>query len=585
MKIGFFVPNLEPLYSVAATSTTTTAVTTQLAHFPTNASNAEAHTPSPAVNKLTTNFKPLPPTAFTPVNVAELSKELVNYPDKLFVDNLINCFTEGFRIGFSGPEFSNDVYNLKSADSFESVITDAITNELMENRIAGPFASPPLANFRTSPIGVVPKKEPNKFRMIMDLSSPKGQSVNDGISDDEASVKFNSFDDAVRLVAQLGQGALLAKLDIKSAFRICPVHPADWHLLGFTFRGFYFVDLCLPFGLRSSVNRFTLLASTLLWILQNNYNIVHSTHYLDDYFLAAPANSNMCEVRMRITREVFARLGIPLAPEKIEGPTSRLTFLGIEIDSETMSLRLPQDKLDDRLGIIDAWSRRRKCQKRELLSLVGKLAFASKVVPSGRIFLRRLIDLSMTVKKLSHHISINYEAREDIRWWAEFLPHWNGRYKILDPTPTFSHTLNIFTDASGRLGFGIYFDGHWISQAWPLDVLDNSIQWKELYPIYLTCLIWKKSFRGKRLLFHCDNQAVVNIWSSQTSKSPSLMALLRKLFFVSAQFEFTVNVQHIPGLDNSIADCLSRLQMEKFFHLAPEADKAQTPIPVEAWLF
>ena len=387
------------------------------------------------------------------MDVIELKKELAAYPDKLFVDNLINCFVNGFRIGFSGPEFSNIGYNLKSANSFESVITDAITNELKESRIAGPFASPPLENFRTSPIGVVPKKEPNKFRMIMDLSSPKGQSVNDGMSDEEASVKFNSFDDAVKLVAELGQGALLAKLDIKSAFRICPVHPEDWHLLGFTFCGLYFVDLCLPFGLRSSVNRFTLLASTLLWILQNNYNIVHSTHYLDDYFLAAPANLSVCKDHMRTTCEVFARLGIPLAPEKMEGPTTRLTFLGIEIDSETMSLRLPQEKLVELLGIIDSWAQRKKCQKRELLSLIGKLSFASKVVPSGRIFLRRLIDLSTTVKRLSHHIPINKEAREDIRWWAEFLPSWNGRYKILDPTPTFSHTLKIFYRRIGKAGF------------------------------------------------------------------------------------------------------------------------------------
>ena len=191
-------------------------------------------------------------------------------------------------------------------------------------------------------------------------------------------------------------------------------------------------------------------------------------------------------------------------------------------------------------------------------------------MPSGRIFLRRLIDLSTTVKMLSHRISINKEAREDLRWWAEFLPTWNGRYKILEPTPTFSHTLKIFTDVSGRLGFGIYFDGHWLSQAWPQAIADNSIQWKELYPIYLTCLVWKKSFQGKRLLFHCDNQAMVDIWSSQTWKSPEPMALLHKLFFVSAQFEYTVNVRHIPGLDNSIADCLSRLQIEKFFHLALE---------------
>ena len=95
-------------------------------------------------------------------------------------------------------------------------------------------------------------------------------------------------------MAKLGKGASLAKLDVKSAFRICPVRHEDWHLLGFTFQNLFFVDLCLPFGLRSSVNRVSRLADLVLWIMQNNYSIIHSTHYLDDYFLAGHAGSDEC---------------------------------------------------------------------------------------------------------------------------------------------------------------------------------------------------------------------------------------------------------------------------------------------------
>ena len=108
--------------------------------------------------------------------------------------------------------------------------------------------------------------------------------------------------------------------------------------------------------------------------------------------------------------------------------------------------------------------RDQKCTKKELLSLIGKLSFASKVVPSGRMFIRRLIDLSMTVERLSHRISLNSEARKDISWWAEYLPTWNGRYKILDPLTTPCHQLHIYTDASGEIGFGIYNNGNWVSK-------------------------------------------------------------------------------------------------------------------------
>ena len=96
-------------------------------------------------------------------------------------------------------------------------------------------------------------------------------------------------------MARLGQGALMSKLNVKSAFRICPVHLTDWNLLGFSFQDCLFVELCLPFGLRSSVNRFTQVADTILWILQNNYGIPNSTNYLDDFFLADTGNSPKCQ--------------------------------------------------------------------------------------------------------------------------------------------------------------------------------------------------------------------------------------------------------------------------------------------------
>ena len=60
---------------------------------------------------------------------------------------------------------------------------------------------------------------------------------------------------------------------------------------------------------------------------------------------------------------------------------------------------------------------RRRCKKRELLSLIGKLSFASKVVPSGRIFLRRLIDISTSVEKLHYHLPLTQEAKLDMKWW------------------------------------------------------------------------------------------------------------------------------------------------------------------------
>ena len=109
-----------------------------------------------------------------------------------------------------------------------------------------------------------------------------------------------------------------------------------------------------------------------------------------------------------------SNVGIPLAPNKLEGPTTRLTFLGILIDSSCMETSLPDDKLQELLTELQSWFSRNKCLKREFLSLIGKLNFACRIIPAGRIFLRRLIDLSTSVRLPYHHVTMNREARRDI---------------------------------------------------------------------------------------------------------------------------------------------------------------------------
>ena len=83
----------------------------------------------------------------------------------------------------------------------------------------------------------------------MDLSSPHGSSVNNFIPKDDYTLHYASFDEALTLVARYGQKALMAKLDIKHAFRLCPVRLEDRELLGIHWQGKFYIDLRLPFGL------------------------------------------------------------------------------------------------------------------------------------------------------------------------------------------------------------------------------------------------------------------------------------------------------------------------------------------------
>ena len=106
-----------------------------------------------------------------------------------------------------------------------------------------------------------------------------------------------------------------------------------------------------------------------------------------------------CEIALQKMLHICKQLGIPIAERKIEGPTTVITFLGILLGTVKMELHLPYDKSEALTSLLRQWSTtKKKATKREILSLIGKLSFAAKVIPAGRIFLRRLIDLSTSVK-------------------------------------------------------------------------------------------------------------------------------------------------------------------------------------------
>ena len=198
----------------------------------------------------------------------------------------------------------------------------------------------------------------------------------------------------------------MSSLENTDFFRMVPVHPADRKLLGTSWNGQTYVDVVLPFRLRSAPKIFTAVADALQYILQEQ-GIVHILHYLDDFLLLGRSGKADCEKGLHIAMEMCHRLGVPIAEHKTEGSTQVLTFLGIEVDSERMEVRLPEDKLHCIQEEIKLWTGRKSTTKRELLSLIGQLQHACCVVRPGRIFLQRMIELSAGVKQLHYRVQLN----------------------------------------------------------------------------------------------------------------------------------------------------------------------------------
>ena len=159
---------------------------------------------------------------------------LENHPDKRFAQYVLEGIQKGFRIGFDYAQHSVTPCrnNMLSTLDHPQVVTDYLEQELGEGRITELTDMLGVMGLQISPFGVIPKKGSDQWRLILDLSSPRGSSVNDGISRERCSLAYVSIDEIARQVVELGRGARMAKMDIKSAYRLVPVHPQDHLLLG-----------------------------------------------------------------------------------------------------------------------------------------------------------------------------------------------------------------------------------------------------------------------------------------------------------------------------------------------------------------
>jgi hypothetical protein len=485
----------------------------------------------------------------------------------MFVATLHQIISFGANLGFIGDQHPQSCKNLKSAAEHEVFVDSSIEVLTSSGHAAGPFPSPPLSNFRCSPLGVVGRKRnPNKLRVINHLSWPHNSSVNDGIPDSEACISYDMFERAVHDLIRSGRGSLMAKLDLKDAFRHIPVRAADWHLLGFHWGYKFFYLLVLAFGLKNAPYIFNLFAEALHWIIQRHIPAA-LRHYLDDFLLIFPTNTqnSLADAAVEWVMGLGKELGLNFQDTKTVWPCTRLEFLGLELDSTTMEARLPIDKLIWLQDLLHSWSAKRTCTLLELQELLGFLQFTSQVIPLSRSFLRRLFDFSSKFSSPFTRRHIPSSARADLRWWLAFSSTWNG-VRLLSPSRP---SVVVHTDASGRKGLGGIHANQWFASRAPRHYRNHDIQFKELYAIVQAVLRWGDMWGNHHVNFYCDNQAVVVWINSGTARPPDSMALIRLLSMLAACLNFSYSSIWIPSEENVLADAASRFQYSRLFQLAP----------------
>ena len=260
---------------------------------------------------------------------------------------------------------------------------------------------------------MVPKKHTSKWRTIYHLSYLEGASINDFIPKDPYSLQYVQVDDAISILKSLGPGSFMAKTDLKSAFCLIPIHPNHWHLLGIYWKAQYFVDMYLPFGLRSTPYKFNQLSDALEWVLRHNYGLSNILHILDDFFIAERSRLE-CLTSFSTLLRVFMSLRALVVAAKTLGPSQVSEFMGTTLDSTLMEARLPEDKLTPLRTLLASFKGRRSVCLVDLHSLIGTLQFACKVVVPGRTFLQCTINLSRGIQNHFHHIHLKKEFFKDL---------------------------------------------------------------------------------------------------------------------------------------------------------------------------
>ena len=338
-------------------------------------------------------------------------QELEGDPDKDFI---LDGVTNGFQLlPIDAPISKAEVDNYASATGPDS--KEKVERAILEELSAGNYYIPECKPTIVSALGAVPKPDLDDLRVIYDCSMPPGRGVNSFISIDKQ--KFQTLDDATKLI---GKDLYIAKVDLRRAYRSVPVHPSNYPALGLKWRFdgdrefTYLVDTRLPFGARSAPGIFHRITQSVRRMMKRK-GFSRIIVYLDD-FLVVGRTFKECQLAYDTLCSLLLELGFAISPGKLVPPCQKLTFLGVVIDTSTLSLSLPQSKLCDLQTLLISFRFKVRASKRQLQQLAGRLNWACKVVYGGRTFLRRILDLMSSLVTQSAKCLLSEEFFRDLDW-------------------------------------------------------------------------------------------------------------------------------------------------------------------------
>ena len=489
------------------------------------------------------------------LNVQKWRSELRGYHDYKIVEYL----EYGWQIGIDQDAVLQSHYtNHPSATAHARDVSHYIATELGHGALLGPFAGPPTGNCHFSPLMTRTKKDSIFRRVIIDLSWPQGRSINDGISrreyvDGPMTISLPTTDDMERAVVAAGRGSFMYKTDLSRGYRQLRVDPLDWPLLSFQHESMCYMDICPPFGLRSSAMAMQRTLQAIIYLHERRGFI--SRAYIDDFGGVEPEEARATSA-LGALQGVMEDLGVVQAPAKICQPSQRMVWLGIQFDTWAMSMQIPEAKMGEIMECLRRWQTKSRATRKELQSLLGLLNFVASVAKPTRLFTNRMLD-TLREAPQQRATSLSYQFKQDVLFFVELLPIFNGRRIMGKRLLPYQHQVEL--DAC-LTGCGAVAGDQYYATPFPSDFIKegHTIAHLEMLNIAVAIKVWSKRWAGWTVQIYCDNLNSVCVLQTGKSRDEFMRGCAREVFLYTAACDIDVQVCHRPGVDMIWADALSR---------------------------
>ncbi|MEW8546060.1 MAG: reverse transcriptase domain-containing protein [Candidatus Thiodiazotropha sp.] len=506
------------------------------------------------------------------MNISYIKSWLSDYKDT----KLIEFLEFGFPIGFVGDKSILSHFNSKSlwklknhrgAQEFSSDMEEYLQKESKHRAVAGPFRKCPFKNgIKISPLNSLPKKDTLERRVILDLSYPKGYSVNDHIDKEfylgeKMEAVYPKVDDFIQIIKAKGPGCFLFKKDLRRAYRQIPICPSSYNLVAFSWNKHVFFDTVLSMGLRSAAYICQRVSNAIAFIMFKIGILV--LNYLDD--LASAEKREVADFAYNTLGEILDKCGIEESKSKSCPPSTIMTFIGILFNTEKMTIEVTPERLIEIKILLSRWLNKQTASIKEIQSLLGKLNFVASCVRPGRIFISRMLKwLKILYTKDSKQHTIPQYVKKDLLWWYRFLPLYNGVSMMV--MEEWSHPDEIFSSDSCLSGCGGFWNGNYFHTIFPDKIRHKSyhINILEMLSVIICLKLWSSHFKGKRIQVFCDNASVCSVLNSGRAKCEILQDCLREIAFLSAISECEIRAVHLDTRSNRISDHLSRWHTDKY---------------------